>query len=570
MRHDPDPEAAMVPETFETHPDRYRHWKVAYDGPVARLSMAVQEDAPLVPGYALKLNSYDLGVDIELADFVTRLPFEHPEVRVVVLGSAREKVFCAGANIRMLAASSHPFKVNFCKFTNETRIAIEDQSAQSGVAWLAALNGVCAGGGYELALACNEIVLVDDGASAVSLPEVSLLAVLPGTGGLTRLVDKRRVRRDRADVFSTLAEGIKGKRAVDWKLVDAIASRSTFDEVVKKHTQALLAQSGAEEEDMALTPVALAPLQPKVTADSITYSHVELTIHRGRRLAELTVHAPKEPQPEDVAGILAAGAGWWPLKAFRELDDALLRLRFHFEEVNVVALRTRGDLRAVLAVDELLARHETHPFVRDVLLLQGRVLRRLDLTARSLFAVIDRGSAFAGSLLEIALSADRTYMLDDAKSGPSVAFSPLNFGALPMNHGVSRLFLRVDDAASDDEGANDALIERLRSLEARTLQPLDAEAADAAGLVTVRSDEIDFDEELRVALEERASLSPDALTGMEASLRFPGPETMETKIFGRLSAWQNWIFTRPNSTGPHGALTQYGKPEKPQFDWRRT
>ena len=321
---------------------------------------------------------------------------------------------------------------------------------------------------------------------------------------------------------------------------------------------------------MALTPVALAPLQPKVTADSITYSHVELTIHRGRRLAELTVHAPKEPQPEDVAGILAAGAGWWPLKAFRELDDALLRLRFHFEEVNVVALRTRGDLRAVLAVDELLARHETHPIVRDVLLLQGRVLRRLDLTARSLFAVIDRGSAFAGSLLEIALSADRTYMLDDAKSGPSVAFSPLNFGALPMNHGVSRLFLRVDDAASDDEGANDALIERLRSLEARTLQPLDAEAADAAGLVTVRSDEIYFDEELRVALEERASLSPDALTGMEASLRFPGPETMETKIFGRLSAWQNWIFTRPNSTGPHGALTQYGKPEKPQFDWRRT
>ncbi len=558
----------MTPETFETRPDQYKHWQVEYEGPVAKLSMAVREDAPLVPGYQLKLNSYDLGVDIELADFVQRLRFEHPEVRVVVLTSARERVFCAGANIRMLAASGHPFKVNFCKFTNETRLAIEDLSAQSGVAWLAALNGTCAGGGYELALACDDIVLVDDGASAVSLPEVSLLAVLPGTGGLTRLVDKRRVRRDRADVFSTLAEGIKGKRAVEWKLVDAIAPRSRFDEVVRERTHALLSGRGTDEEDMDLTPVALRPLEPTVTPEGVSYSHVELKVNRLKHVGELTVHGPTTPQPEDVAGAMAAGDKWWPLQAFRELDDALLRLRFHFEDVNVVALRTRGEPRAVLATDAFMTRHELHPFVRDVLLFQARVLRRLDLTARSFFAVVDSGSAFAGSLLELALAADRTYMLDTA-SGPTVAFSRLNFGAFPMSHGLSRLLLRVDDAG-DDEAANDAVIGRLRALEEGGGEPLDAEAADNAGLVTVRSDEIDFDEELRLALEERASLSPDALTGMEASLRFPGPETTETKIFGRLSAWQNWIFTRPNSTGPQGALTQYGKPEKPVFDWRRT
>jgi benzoyl-CoA-dihydrodiol lyase len=558
----------VTPETFETRPDQYKHWQVEYEGPVAKLSMAVREDAPLVPGYQLKLNSYDLGVDIELADFVQRLRFEHPEVRVVVLTSARERVFCAGANIRMLAASGHPFKVNFCKFTNETRLAIEDLSAQSGVAWLAALNGTCAGGGYELALACDDIVLVDDGASAVSLPEVSLLAVLPGTGGLTRLVDKRRVRRDRADVFSTLAEGIKGKRAVEWKLVDAIAPRSRFDEVVRERTHALLSGRGTDEEDMDLTPVALRPLEPTVTPEGVSYSHVELKVNRLKHVGELTVHGPTTPQPEDVAGAMAAGDKWWPLQAFRELDDALLRLRFHFEDVNVVALRTRGEPRAVLATDAFMTRHELHPFVRDVLLFQARVLRRLDLTARSFFAVVDSGSAFAGSLLELALAADRTYMLDTA-SGPTVAFSRLNFGAFPMSHGLSRLLLRVDDAG-DDEAANDAVIGRLRALEEGGGEPLDAEAADNAGLVTVRSDEIDFDEELRLALEERASLSPDALTGMEASLRFPGPETTETKIFGRLSAWQNWIFTRPNSTGPQGALTQYGKPEKPVFDWRRT
>jgi benzoyl-CoA-dihydrodiol lyase len=561
----------MVPESFATHPSQYKHWKVAYEGPVARLTMAVQEDAPLVPGYQLKLNSYDLGVDIELADFVERLRFEHPEVRVVVLTSARDRIFCAGANIRMLAASTHPFKVNFCKYTNETRIAIEDQSTHSGTKWIAALNGICAGGGYELALACDELLLVDDGSSAVSLPEVPLLAVLPGTGGLTRLVDKRRVRRDRADVFATLAEGIKGKRAVEWNLVDAVAPRSQFDKLVQERTEHHLAQ---QNELLAGTPatrpVALTPLEVEIHEDTIRYSHVEMTLNRTKHTAELTVHAPRKPQPEDIDGILAAGAQWWPLQAFRELDEALLRLRFHYEDVNVVALRTRGDLQAVVAVDQTVVRHEQHPFVREVLLHQARVLRRLDLTAKSFFAVIDQGSAFAGSLLEIALAADRTYMLDDEKKPVHVAFSTLNFGALPMSHGVSRLYLRSDDASPEDEAANDAMIGQMRALEDNAGEPLDAAAADEAGLVTVRSDEIDFAEELRVAIEERASLSPDALTGLEASLRFAGAETMETKIFGRLSAWQNWIFTRPNSTGSHGALTQYGKPEKPQFDWRRT
>ncbi len=557
----------MVPESFETHPTRYKHWKVSYDGPVARLSMAVQEDAPLVPGYQLKLNSYDLGVDIELADFTQRLRFEHPEIRVVVVGSARDRVFCAGANIRMLAASSHPFKVNFCKYTNETRISIEDSSVHSGVKWLAALNGTCAGGGYELALACDEIVLVDDGASAVSLPEVPLLAVLPGTGGLTRLVDKRRVRRDRADVFSTLAEGIKGKRAVDWKLVDATAPRSQFDKLIEEHVKALLEDA---EPAGDVTSVALPPLEAKISGDTISYSHVDLVLNRGRHQAELTVHAPRSPQPENIAGIVAAGAHWWPLQVFRELDEALLRLRFHYEDVNVVALRTRGDIASVLNADAAVARHESHPFVREVLLNQARVLRRLDLTAKSFFAVIDRGSAFAGSLLEIALAADRTYMLEDAKAPVHVAMSALNFGALPMSHGVPRVYLRVDDAVGADEEATDVVIDRMRALEKRSGELMDAEAADEASLVTVRSDEIDFDDELRVALEERASLSPDALTGMEACLRFVGPESTETKIFGRLTAWQNWIFTRPNATGPQGALTQYGKPEKPSFDWRRT
>lgn len=549
----------MVPETFETHPDRYVHWKVAYEGPVARLTMDVQEDRPLVEGYQLKLNSYDLGVDLELADFVQRLRFEHPEVKVVVVGSGKEKVFCAGANIRMLAASSHPFKVNFCKFTNETRIAIEDMSENGGVRWLAALSGTCAGGGYELAMACDELVLVDDGASAVSLPEVPLLAVLPGTGGLTRLVDKRGVRRDRADVFSTLAEGIKGQRAVNWKLVDAVAPRSRFDAVVEERVQALLADAGSNLIDEGeVPPVLLPPLEARIADDALVYSHVEVKIDRAARRATLTVHAPRKPTPQTVDGILAEGARWWPLQVMRELDDALLRLRFHYEDVNVVALYTRGDAQAVLAVDEVLAANARHRFVREVLLNMARVLRRLDLTAKSLFAVVDEGSCFAGSLLELTLAADRTYMLEDPDGEVTVSLSRLNFGWLPMSHGVSRLSLRVESG------------EELDALEQRRGEKLDARAADAADLVTVAADDIDFDDELRVALEERASLSPDALTGLEASLRFAGAETMDSKIFGRLSAWQNWIFTRPNATGETGALTRYGHPEKPVFDWRRT
>lgn len=549
----------MVPATFETHPSRYLHWKVSIDGAVAHLSMDVQEDRPLVEGYRLKLNSYDLGVDIELADFVQRLRFEHPQVRVVVVKSANERVFCAGANIGMLAASSHPFKVNFCKFTNETRLAIEDMSENGGVRWLAAVAGTCAGGGYELALACDEILLVDDGASAVSLPEVPLLAVLPGTGGLTRLVDKRGVRRDRADVFSTLAEGIKGKRAVDWKLVDSVTARSRFDESVKARTEALLQESGSSlVDDGDVLAVALAPLQLQMTEDALVYSHVEVRIDKPSRTASVTVHAPRQPPPESLDGIVQAGADWWPLAAMRELDDALLRLRFHYEEINLLKLQTRGDAQAVLAVDASLEAHARHGFVREVILNMARVFRRLDLMAKSLFAVVDEGSCFAGSLLEMSLAADRTYMLDDSAGDVTLAMSSLNFGWMPMSHGMSRLSQRMNT------------VEELDALEGRRGQRLNTGAADEAGLVTVAADDIDFAEELRVAIEERASLSPDALTGMEASLRFAGPESMETKIFGRLSAWQNWIFTRPNATGESGALTRYGHPEKPVFDWRRT
>ena len=555
----------MHPKSFETHPSRYQHWKVRYEGPVAHLVMDVNEAAPLVPGYALKLNSYDLGVDIELADFVQRLRFEHPEVKVVVVSSGKEKVFCAGANIRMLAGSSHPFKVNFCKYTNETRLYIEDMSRSSGVKWLAALAGTCAGGGYELALACDEIGLVDDGSSAVSLPEVPLLGVLPGTGGLTRVVDKRKVRRDRADVFATVSEGIKGKRAADWRLVDWVAPRSKFPETVAARRKALVDANPAQPDR---APVVLPTLDPKIDGDKVSYSHVELSFDRSRRTADLLVRAPSDAGPRDLAGIHAAWAQWWPLKAFRELDDALLRLRFHGEEINVVTLRTAGDAKHVLEMDAQLEAHEEDGFVREVLLHMARTLRRLDLTARSFFAVVDKQSAFAGSLLELAMAADRTYVLD--ADGVSMTLSWLNFGTFPMSHGLTRLQQRLDDAAPDDLEAEEKVVDREIELNQRRGLALGASAADAAGLVTVLSDELDFEDDLRVALEERASLSPDALTGMEASLRFAGPETPETKIFGRLSAWQNWIFTRPNSTGPTGALTRYGQPEKPQFDFRRT
>jgi benzoyl-CoA-dihydrodiol lyase len=532
----------MEPISFETHPSRYHHWKLAFDGDLARLDLAVDEAHPLRPGYPLKLNSYDLSVDIELWDAVQRIRFEHPEVRAVVIGSGKDRIFCAGANIHMLASSTHPFKVNFCKFTNETRLYLEDASGSSGIKFLAACSGPTAGGGYELALACDDIVLIDDGSSTVSLPEVPLLAVLPGTGGLTRVVDKRGVRRDLADVFSTTAEGIKGKRAVEWKLVDASAPRSKFAEVVKQRAQKLAALSPAKEGK----GVELEPLAPEVGDKLIRYKYVELALDGARRTATLTLRGPDEVQGPE------AGAKWWPLRAFRELDDAILRLRFNHENLGLILLRTRGDAEKVLATDVKL--EGDHWFVREVRLFMARVLRRLDATARSLFAVMDPESCFAGSLLELALAADRRYMLDDPKRPVHVRASCANAGMFPAANGRTRLGLL---------GVEEELQGLMRA-------PLSPAEADEAGLVTVLADEIDFDDTLRLAIEERASISPDALTGMEASFRCVGPETMETKIFGRLSAWQNWIFTRPNSTGEKGALSLYGKPERPSFDWRRT
>jgi benzoyl-CoA-dihydrodiol lyase len=517
--------------------------------------MDVQEDRPLREGYRLKLNSYDLGVDIELADAIQRLRFEHPEVRCVIVESAKDRIFCAGANINMLATSGHAFKVNFCKFTNETRIALEDASAHSGLKSLAALNGVCAGGGYELALACDEIVLVDDGNSAVSLPEVPLLAVLPGTGGLTRLVDKRKVRRDRADVFCTVAEGIKGKRAAEWGFVDEVVPKSRFEAAVLERAKALAAKAGAAPRGPG---VELKPLAPAVSGNTVKYRHVTLVLDPAARTATLTVAAPDGPPPKDAAAMRAAGSDLWSLRAFRELDDALLRLRVNHLDVGLVLLETSGKAGSVLAFDAALTAAKGDGFVDEVLLHMARTLRRLDLTAKSLFAILGKGSCFEGSLLELALAADRSYMLEDGDGTVRVTTSPMNGGPLPMSNGLTRLESRF---LADP------------SLEAKALAakgPLDARAAEAAGLVTFALDEIDWEDEIRMAVEERSSLSPDALTGMEASLRWGGAETMDTKIFGRLTAWQNWIFQRPNAVGERGALTMYGKPERPVFDWKRT
>lgn len=538
---------------FETHPSQYRHWRLDVRPPLAILTMAVREDEPLVPGYKLKLNSYDLGVDIELADAVARLRFERPEVRAVIVTGAQDRTFCAGANIHMLASSSHGFKVNFCKFTNETRQAIEDASALSGQHWIAACNGTTAGGGYELALACEEIYLVDDGSSAVSLPEVPLLGVLPGTGGLTRLTDKRKVRRDLADLFATLAEGIKGKRAVEWRLVDGVFPRSRFQDAVRERAQTVAA-TGPEKGP----GIVLDTLNPRVSDDRIEYRHLTLSLDRDARTAELTITAPEGPQPDAPEAIHAAGADFWPLRAFRELDDALLRLRFHHEETALVLLRTRGSLDAVRAIDASLHRHRDHWLVNEILLLMARTLRRLDLTSRSFFAVVDEGSCFAGSLFELALAADRIYMLRDDAGAVRIALTPLNGATFPMTHGPSRLEARF----LADPGHPARLL--------ADPQPLDAGAAGEAGLATVTADEIDWRDELRMAIEERASLSPDALTAMEANLRCPGPESGAAKIHGRLSAWQNWVFSRPNAAGEHGALTLYGKPERARFDQRRT
>ena len=544
----------MDPTLFETHPSRYHHWKLVVAGDIATLTMAVDGDHPHRPGYELKLNSYDLSVDIELADAIQRLRFEHPEVRACVVTAELDRVFCSGANIYMLGLSSHSFKVNFCKYTNETRLYLEDASANSGLKFVAACKGTTAGGGYELALACDDIVLVDDGSSAVSFPETPLLAVLPGTGGLTRLVDKRKVRRDRADVFCTVAEGIKGKRAKDWGLVDALVARSKWDAEVAARAQAAAASTGAVARGPA---VELDALTPTVDADSLRYRHVALTIDRAARTANITITAPTAPPP---AAAATDGAALWSLRAFRELDDALLRLRFDHAEVAVVTLRTTGDRAQVLAHDAALAK-DPSGFAREVRLLQRRVLKRLDNTARSLFAVADDASScFAGVLLEVALAADRFYLMLDSDERIAVATSVANAGANPTATGLTRLEARFYGTPAQvaqvlGRGADG---------------PITSEDADRLGLATVALDDIDFADELRIAIEERVSLSPDALTGMEASLRFVGPETVETKIFGRLSAWQNWIFTRANSTGPSGALTLYGRPERPVFQQSRT
>ncbi len=544
----------MDPTRFETHPDRYRHWKLTVDGAIARLVMQVDGDHPHRPGYELKLNSYDLSVDIELADAITRLRFEHPEVKACVVTADLDRVFCSGANIYMLGQSSHSFKVNFCKYTNETRLYLEDASAHSGLGFLAACQGTTAGGGYELALACDEILLVDDGNSAVSFPETPLLAVLPGTGGLTRLVDKRRVRRDRADVFCTVAEGIKGKRARDWGLVDALVPRSKWAAEVQARAQALAAAQPALPRGPA---VRLPPLEPSISPTALRYRHVTVAIDAAARTAQLTIAGPDGPPPADLA---AAGADLWDLRAFRELDDALLHLRFDYPEIGVIVLRTSGDRAHVLAHDAALDRDGTG-FGREVRLLQRRVLKRLDNTARSIFAVADRAdSCFAGILLETALAADRLYMLVDGDEQVALATSPANAGQNPTASGLSRLEARFYGEPG-----------RVEQVLARGAEgPIAGEEAERLGLATIALDDIDFADELRIAIEERASLSPDALTGMEASLRWVGPETLETKIFGRLSAWQNWIFTRANATGEHGALTLYGRPERPSFHFTRT
>ncbi len=545
---------AVQPIAFETDPSRYRHWKLAFDGAVARLSMDVREDAPLAGDYRLKLNSYDLGVDIELADAIQRIRFEHPEVHTVVIASAKDRVFCAGANIFMLSGASHGFKVNFCKFTNETRLAMEEASRHSGIKFLAAVNGVCAGGGYELALACDEILLVDDGSSAVSLPETPLLGVLPGTGGLTRIVDKRKVRRDLADVFSTVAEGVKGKRAVEWRLVDAVYPKSRFDEEVNARAKALAAQSDRPD---AGTGLVLGRLNPTVTDDRIEYSSVTLAIDRARRTAELTLQAPGQPQPDTPDAILEAGDQYWPLRAFRELDDAILRLRVNEPEIGTIVVRATGDPQAVMNVDRTLAAHQEHWLVREIVLFIGRTLKRLDLTSRSFFALIEPGNAFAGTLFELALACDRSYMLDDPERPNAIALSDMNRGAYRMSNGLSRLDVRF----LGEPGNAEAVLARDDAFDAR--------AALEAGLVSFAPDDLDWDDEVRMAIEERAALSPDALTGMEANLRFAGPETLETKIFGRLTAWQNWIFQRPNAVGERGALKTYGREGRPEFDWRR-
>ncbi|HEY3104713.1 MAG TPA: 2,3-epoxybenzoyl-CoA dihydrolase [Pyrinomonadaceae bacterium] len=547
---------------FQTSPDQYKHWRLFFDGPVAKLSMDVQEDETLADGYKLKLNSYDLGVDIELADAIQRIRFEHPEVRAVVITSLKPRIFCAGANIYMLGTSSHAFKVNFCKFTNETRCAIEDDSRHSGRRYIAALNGTASGGGYELAIACDEIYLVDDGNSAVSLPEVPLLGVLPGTGGLTRLVDKRKVRRDRADVFSTLAEGLKGKRSKEWNLIDDTFPTSKFQSAIDERVaQIVNLRSDGDAQDNILrynSGIKLDPLQIQSSEQTREYKYVSLKFHRDKRCVDLLVRSPENDVPTSPEEIQKLGDDYWPLCAYRELDDALLHLRVNEPEIGLVCIRSEGSIDNVLAVDKTLAANRDHWLVREIILLMARVLRRMDLTAKSFFAFIEPGSCFAGDLFELVLASDRSYMLNNPDEVVKIALSEQNTGAFPMSNGLTRLQSRF-------------LAEPKKAYEAFAHEgTFDTEAAEEFGLVTFAPDDLDWEDEIRLAIEERTSLSPDALTGMEASLRFAGPETMDTKIYGRLTAWQNWIFQRPNAVGPNGALTNYGKPTQAQFDYKRT
>ena len=545
---------------FATDPTRYRHWKLSIDGRVARLAMDVSESATLAPGYTLKLNSYDLGVDIELYDAIQRLRFEHPEVACVVITSAKPRVFCSGANINMLGLSTHAHKVNFCKFTNETRNSIEDAYEHSQQHYLCAINGTAAGGGYELALACEHIMLIDDGSSTVSLPELPLLAVLPGTGGLTRLVDKRKVRHDRADFFCTTAEGIRGNRAVDWRLIDELVPRSQFDEAVKKRAAALAAKS---DRPAGAKGVALTPLNRTLGADSVAYDHVLIDIDRAMSSALIQVKAPESPPPQDAAAIHAQGAKFWPLALARELDDAIMHLRLNEQTIGTWVFKTTGDAANVEAADKALIANAKDWLVREITLYLKRTLKRVDVSSRSLITLIEPGSCFAGTLLELALAADRTYMLHGALKGSnlpeaSVRLTAMNFGPLTMPNGLTRLQSRL----LAEPG-------RAGALQKEIGRDIKAEEADALGLVTFTPDDIDWQDEVRLAIEERASFSPDGLTGMEASLRFAGPETLETKIFGRLSAWQNWIFQRPNAVGPEGALKLYGTGRKSQYDKNR-
>ena len=543
---------------YDRSPDSYAHWRVSYEGSVATLAMDVAEDKGIKPGYKLKLNSYDLGVDMELYDVLQRIRFEHPEVSVVVLTSTKERMFCSGANIYMLGLSSHAWKVNFCKFTNETRNGIEDSSRNEGLRFLAAVNGTVAGGGYELALACDEILMVDDRSSTVSLPEVPLLGVLPGTGGLTRLIDKRRVRRDLADVFCTTSEGVRGDRAQQWGLVDHIAKPQQFKDATAARIQALgtTAPRGAAGQGITLTPLARV-----IDESGLHYTHVDVSLDRVARTATITVTAPDTAGPTDVAGIHTAGATWWPLAMARELDDAILLLRLNELEIGTWILKTRGKASVVLEIDAILAANARDWLVAETIGMLRRTLARLDVSSRTLFAIVDQDSCFAGTLAELLLAADRSYMLqlpDTPDEAPRITLSAANFGRYPMVNHQTRLLTRFCGETAPVVAA-----------EARVGESLDATAALALGLITFAPDDIDWADEVRIAVEERASLSPDALTGMEASLRFGGQESMETRVFGRLSAWQNWIFIRPNAVGEHGALKVFGTGSKAQFNWER-